>query len=119
MIEYKEDKVAYSAVQRFIIDLGFGMVRVYVWPHREQLQANIISDEDNVVAAYIPIPHREPCFGELHFVDDEVSLTHIAHELTHLTLDLYDYDSNPETTAHIIGNAYHTCMEEIFGIDYL
>jgi hypothetical protein len=121
MIEYREDKRVYSGVQRFIVDLGFSFVRVYVWPHREQLQGNIYTDEDDVVAAYIPVPHRDPCFGELHFVDDEVSLTHIAHELTHLTIDLLDDDQDltVETIAHIVGNAYHTCMEEIFGLDYL
>jgi hypothetical protein len=121
MIQYKQDKTIYSRVQQFKLDLGFGFISVYVWKHREQLSANIITDEDNVVACYVPIPQRDPTagpYGELHFVDDEVTVRHIAHELTHLAFDLYDY-LNQEMVSHIIGDAFVVCLEEIFGIDYL
>jgi hypothetical protein len=109
-------------VQQFKLDLGFGYIQVYVWQHREQLIANVITDEENVVACYVPVPHRESppkdLFGEFHFVDDEVTIRHVAHEMTHLTLDLYQFFDD-ELVAHMVGDAFETCMVEIFGIDYL
>ena len=122
MIRYKENKLIYSMVQRFHLDLGFGYVKVYIWKHREQLNANIITDEEDVVACYTPFPGRDPTegfYGEMHFVDDEVKMSHIAHELIHLAFDLGEDGYTQEHVAHIIGNAFSVCMEEIFGIDYL
>ena len=91
MIRYREVKSWRGLVNRVTFRLNDLYLEAILWQSQDALQENIITDNEYLVACYIPIPNRnwtKGKIGELDFCQDELGFSTVAHELVHLIKDI-------------------------------
>jgi hypothetical protein len=116
MIEYREQKSWRGLVSRIKVKHGKIYVDAYLWASQDALQENVLTDNEYLVACYLPIPIRncdEGTFGEFNFCLDELGFKTVAHELTHFIIDLKRMQCfEDEDTAEFVGELAERLTQE-------
>ena len=94
MIRYREVKSWRGLVSRAKFRMDDLYLEAFLWQSQDALQENVITDNEYLIACYLPFPNRnwhKGIIGELDFCQDELGFSTVAHELVHL---IKDVDSN-------------------------